>query len=283
MKILSPISIILMLILWLVICEKSHAQSTTTLETTTTSENSTTSTTEIIESATSSTTTTSVPSTSTATTTTSTPTPSNSNKSSSFSFLQSYELSPLSSFALKPLQRAGMLLSTNLSSFLRTATTPIGDASSSSSPYNFTDLSFLSSYVSRNLKSGVKLSEKIYQNNNNNTTSKSSMNSQGNNNNKTIAWACTNSFHRQQGVPVYNATGGDQNLFDAIGFSDARKTYATCVSPHWIQADNTKKNWQLCFDVVSYNRTGFAQVMQQLRSEERRVGKECRSRWSPYH
>src|SRR5437667_5362822 len=25
------------------------------------------------------------------------------------------------------------------------------------------------------------------------------------------------------------------------------------------------------------------QVMQVLRSEERRVGKECRSRWSPYH
>ena len=24
-------------------------------------------------------------------------------------------------------------------------------------------------------------------------------------------------------------------------------------------------------------------IMQQLRSEERRVGKECRSRWSPYH
>ena len=24
-------------------------------------------------------------------------------------------------------------------------------------------------------------------------------------------------------------------------------------------------------------------VLRQLRSEERRVGKECRSRWSPYH
>ena len=24
-------------------------------------------------------------------------------------------------------------------------------------------------------------------------------------------------------------------------------------------------------------------VLQELRSEERRVGKECRSRWSPYH
>ena len=25
------------------------------------------------------------------------------------------------------------------------------------------------------------------------------------------------------------------------------------------------------------------EILQQLRSEERRVGKECRSRWSPYH
>ena len=29
--------------------------------------------------------------------------------------------------------------------------------------------------------------------------------------------------------------------------------------------------------------TTDAQDVDQLRSEERRVGKECRSRWSPYH
>ena len=27
----------------------------------------------------------------------------------------------------------------------------------------------------------------------------------------------------------------------------------------------------------------FSQMVQNTRSEERRVGKECRSRWSPYH
>ena len=32
--------------------------------------------------------------------------------------------------------------------------------------------------------------------------------------------------------------------------------------------------------VYSSGATGLAQI---LRSEERRVGKECRSRWSPYH
>src|SRR5258707_12722070 len=30
-------------------------------------------------------------------------------------------------------------------------------------------------------------------------------------------------------------------------------------------------------------RTKVAQIREQGRSEERRVGKECRSRWSPYH
>ena len=28
---------------------------------------------------------------------------------------------------------------------------------------------------------------------------------------------------------------------------------------------------------------GFIQLASEARSEERRVGKECRSRWSPYH
>ena len=28
---------------------------------------------------------------------------------------------------------------------------------------------------------------------------------------------------------------------------------------------------------------GIANIFSQMRSEERRVGKECRSRWSPYH
>ena len=27
----------------------------------------------------------------------------------------------------------------------------------------------------------------------------------------------------------------------------------------------------------------FTELKQKIRSEERRVGKECRSRWSPYH
>ena len=36
--------------------------------------------------------------------------------------------------------------------------------------------------------------------------------------------------------------------------------------------------------VLAHNKTLAAQLYNEvLRSEERRVGKECRSRWSPYH
>src|SRR5258708_36005376 len=35
--------------------------------------------------------------------------------------------------------------------------------------------------------------------------------------------------------------------------------------------------------VVSVNQLPFREYTMSLRSEERRVGKECRSRWSPYH
>ena len=35
-------------------------------------------------------------------------------------------------------------------------------------------------------------------------------------------------------------------------------------------------------DYTEQYETGFATV-DTMRSEERRVGKECRSRWSPYH
>src|SRR2546427_1910048 len=34
---------------------------------------------------------------------------------------------------------------------------------------------------------------------------------------------------------------------------------------------------------IQIGRTGAATPVARLRSEERRVGKECRSRWSPYH
>ena len=36
-------------------------------------------------------------------------------------------------------------------------------------------------------------------------------------------------------------------------------------------------------DWIQFTLDNFDDVQQKYRSEERRVGKECRSRWSPYH
>ena len=38
-----------------------------------------------------------------------------------------------------------------------------------------------------------------------------------------------------------------------------------------------------CLTIGSLAGAGEAQAKAKARSEERRVGKECRSRWSPYH
>src|SRR3712207_8664631 len=50
-------------------------------------------------------------------------------------------------------------------------------------------------------------------------------------------------------------------------------------------ADSAIHYWVKFLETPYYGRQGFdgSQRPLILRSEERRVGKECRSRWSPYH
>ena len=43
------------------------------------------------------------------------------------------------------------------------------------------------------------------------------------------------------------------------------------------------KGWYLSGDTAYKDKDGFIWFAGRARSEERRVGKECRSRWSPYH
>ena len=63
------------------------------------------------------------------------------------------------------------------------------------------------------------------------------------------------------------------------------------------QLRDFKQRWNLAFDIVTLKISdridpddrGALDIPEQadrlaaIRSEERRVGKECRSRWSPYH
>ena len=71
-------------------------------------------------------------------------------------------------------------------------------------------------------------------------------------------------------------------LFFAIGFNIPLANWGT---PKWVLALNFLLG---CAVSLGYLTLGafpllYADQVFFLRSEERRVGKECRSRWSPYH
>ena len=53
---------------------------------------------------------------------------------------------------------------------------------------------------------------------------------------------------------------------------------------HYLDNGASAQTPDVVLDAVrTYETTGRANVLRGVRSEERRVGKECRSRWSPYH
>ena len=82
----------------------------------------------------------------------------------------------------------------------------------------------------------------------------------------------------------FNSFRNRQNGFEDLGSGTA-------------EAAKTKKSWWkvpgiilviLVIAIFAFNSTYQIREQEQavlitLRSEERRVGKECRSRWSPYH
>src|ERR1039458_10555419 len=74
------------------------------------------------------------------------------------------------------------------------------------------------------------------------------------------------------------------NEHDAPSTADSVACCRSCLEEH--PGGNTRGFTQLQHDGALVGHVGgYHQVdgLRQLRSEERRVGKECRSRWSPYH
>ena len=72
--------------------------------------------------------------------------------------------------------------------------------------------------------------------------------------------------------------------FERIETAHFRPAFDAAIAEHAAQIARIAKNGDAAtFDntIAAIERSGRA--LRQVRSEERRVGKECRSRWSPYH
>ena len=63
----------------------------------------------------------------------------------------------------------------------------------------------------------------------------------------------------------------------------AAKRQALKEAGDWAALDKLPKNSAACRMHNRCSLTGRPKGYMRMRSEERRVGKECRSRWSPYH
>ena len=80
------------------------------------------------------------------------------------------------------------------------------------------------------------------------------------------------------------------DIMDEVGVVAAREV----GSAYGFVKQHVARDKQPCFGAIEndvagrvagdvQDLEGVAANLEQLRSEERRVGKECRSRWSPYH
>src|SRR5256885_3447985 len=79
-------------------------------------------------------------------------------------------------------------------------------------------------------------------------------------------------FQAEDGIRDYKVTGVQTCALPILNGSDRRAhdQVKTCGDTSALLVENR-------------SRDGPCPRIQKLRSEERRVGKECRSRWSPYH
>src|ERR1022692_4964179 len=92
-------------------------------------------------------------------------------------------------------------------------------------------------------------------------------------------------------IAVGNSGRGDDGL--GWAFADKAKNYASdsldyeyCYQLQIEDAEQISKYDTVIFVDASHSILGNGfemKICEATRSEERRVGKECRSRWSPYH
>ena len=72
----------------------------------------------------------------------------------------------------------------------------------------------------------------------------------------------------------------------AKGAREKIRLVSTAETGHFYTTDKNKRNMPEKMEIKKFDPVVRKHVIYKeakIRSEERRVGKECRSRWSPYH
>ena len=84
---------------------------------------------------------------------------------------------------------------------------------------------------------------------------------------------------------IYQAIAGIYDLLDVVYFRDEKRSPRKAVLAKIKQKDKVLDlcTGSGCIGLSLLRFTNYTNLVATDRSEERRVGKECRSRWSPYH
>ena len=83
------------------------------------------------------------------------------------------------------------------------------------------------------------------------------------------------------GYRRYVALG--DSFTEGVGDADARRPNGVRGWADRVAEVMTERTPEFTYANLAVRGRGIDRIVKEQRSEERRVGKECRSRWSPYH
>ena len=88
------------------------------------------------------------------------------------------------------------------------------------------------------------------------------------------------------GYELVNTDVAELDITDidaVLAFVERIQPYAIVNCAAYTAVDACEVNRELAYKINAVGPRNLAIAAEKYRSEERRVGKECRSRWSPYH